>query len=175
MPTRCENLRSIDIEDTPLSRVKRNVNYPSAPGRIETNNPSPPLSYGESFCENRCPRGQTELSALLDANSRPKTTEQWETIADRRSSPIVVRLCAGLFSLYRRATGARESDPFLRDAKSWAAFEQASHTRDGLLHLLRLRARDTTLTPNAVLADAMYYIWTSLRPCRTRRGCNQLP
>ena len=104
-------------------------------------------------------QGQTELSALLDANSRPKTTEEWETIADRRSSPIVVRLCAGLFSVYRRATGARESDPFLRDAKSWAAFEQASLPEMACFTYF-LRARDTTLTPNAVLADAMYYIWT---------------
>ncbi len=105
-------------------------------------------------------RGQTELSALLDANSKPKTTEQWEKIADRRSSPIVVRLCAGLFSLYRRATGARESDLFVRDAKSWAAFEQSVIPEMACFTYFD-RSRDTTLTPNAVLADAMYYIWTS--------------
>jgi hypothetical protein len=105
------------------------------------------------------PRGATELAALLDANSKPKTTEEWEKIADRRSSPTVVRLCAGLFSLYRRATGAKESDPFVRDAQSWAAFQQAAEPEMACFTFFD-RDRDTTLTPNAVLADAMYYIWT---------------
>jgi hypothetical protein len=105
------------------------------------------------------PRGQTELSALLDANSKPKTTEEWEKIADRRSSPIVVRLCAGLFSLYRRATGGRESDPFRRDVQSWAAFQQAAEPEMACFTFFD-KTRDTTLMPSAVLADAMYYIWT---------------
>ncbi len=103
--------------------------------------------------------GQTELSALLKADSKPKSTEQWEKIADRRSSPTVVRLCAGLFSLYRRATGAKESDPFLRNAQSWAVFQQAAEPEMACFTFYD-RTRDTTLTPSAVLADAMYYIWT---------------
>jgi len=105
------------------------------------------------------PPGQTEISALLEANSKPRTTEEWEKLADRRSSPAVVRLCAGLFSLYRRATGAKESDPFIRDAKSWAAFQQAAEPEMACFTFFD-RTRDTTLTPNAVLAEAMYYIWT---------------
>jgi hypothetical protein len=105
------------------------------------------------------PHGQTELSALLDANAKPKTTEQWEKIADRRSSPTVVRLCAGLFSLYRRATGAKESDPFVRDAQTWAAFQQAAEPEMACFTFFDI-TRDTTLTPNAALADAMYHIWT---------------
>lgn len=105
------------------------------------------------------PHGQTEISALLDAKAKPKTTEEWEKIADRRSSPTVVRLCAGLFSLYRRATGAKESDSFLRDAKTWAAFQQAAEPEMACFTFFD-KTRDTTLTPNAVLADAMYYIWT---------------
>ena len=104
------------------------------------------------------PPGQTEISALLEANSKPRTTEEWEKLADRRSSPTVVRLCAGLFSLYRRATGAKESDPFIRDAKSWAAFQQAAEPEMACFTFFD-RTRDTTLTPNAVLAEAMYYIW----------------
>jgi hypothetical protein len=105
------------------------------------------------------PSGQTELSALLDASSPPKSSEEWQKIADRRSSPTVVRLCAGLFSLYRRATGARESDPFLCNAQSWAAFEQAVLPEMACFTYFD-RSRDTTLTPNAVLAEAMYHIWT---------------
>jgi hypothetical protein len=104
-------------------------------------------------------RGLPEISALVDANSKPRSTEEWEKLADRRSSPTVVRLCAGLFSLYRRVTGAKESDPFIRDAKSWAAFEQAV-LPEMACYTFFDRSRDTTLMPNAVLADAMYYIWT---------------
>ncbi len=105
------------------------------------------------------PGGLAEISALLDSTNKPKTTEEWEKIADRRSSPIVVRLCAGLFLLYQRATGARESDPFIRDAQSWAAFEQAVLPEMACFSFFD-RSRDTTLTPSAILADAMYHIWT---------------
>jgi hypothetical protein len=104
--------------------------------------------------------GQDEISRLLEANFKPRTTEEWEKITDRRSSPIVVRLCAGLFLLYQRATGARESDPFLRDAKTWDAFQLAVLPEMASFTFFD-RARDATLTPSAVLADAMYYIWTS--------------
>jgi hypothetical protein len=108
---------------------------------------------------NSLSRGLAEISALLDSNNKPKTTEEWEDLADRRSSPAAVRLCAGIFSLYRRATGARESDPFLRDAQSWAAFEKAALPEMACFTFFD-RARDSNLTPNAVLADAMYHIWT---------------
>jgi len=86
--------------------------------------------------------------------------EDSEKRADRRSSSAAARLCAGIFLLYQRATGVRASDPFLRNEKSWAAFEQAALPEMASFHFLD-RSRNTIRTPASVLADAMGHIWLS--------------
>lgn len=93
---------------------------------------------------------------------KPRTTEEWEKLADRRSSPAVVRLAAGLFLLYQRATGANEGDPFARDEKNWGLFEQAALPEMASFTYFD-RKRDTYMTPGAVLSDSMYHIWTLKR------------
>lgn len=87
-----------------------------------------------------------------------ETTENWESPADRRSAQAVVRLCAGIFLLYQRATKAKESDPFIRDAQSWAAFEQAALPQMASFTFYD-KANQATRTPNSVLADAMGHVW----------------
>lgn len=81
-----------------------------------------------------------------------------ESPADRRSANTAARLCAGIFLLYQRATGARQADPFERDAKTWSAFEQAA-----LPEMCSFEFIDKTnralRTPNSVLADVMGHIW----------------
>ena len=99
------------------------------------------------------------MSALFRARPKPNMAENWAKIADRRSSPTVIRLRAGLFLRYQKATAAKEFDIFVRDAKTWAAFEHAV-----LPELTKFsfvdKTRQVTLSAPAVLADAMYYIWT---------------
>jgi len=97
------------------------------------------------------------LGGLFDG--KPRTTAQWEKLADRRSSSATVRLAAGLFLLYQRATNAKETDPFVRDEKTWGLFEQAALPEMASFSYFD-RKRDAYLTPSAVLSDSMYHIWT---------------
>jgi hypothetical protein len=87
-----------------------------------------------------------------------KTPEEWQKLADRRSSPAADRLCAGIFLLYHRATGAQESDCFLRDAETWNNFEQAALPEMDSFAFFD-RSQNISRTPNSVLADAMGDIW----------------
>ena len=79
-------------------------------------------------------------------------------IADRRSTAVAARMCAGIFLLYQRETGARQADPFIRDAKSWLAFEQAALPEMSSFTFFD-RAHKTIRTPSSVLADMMAQIW----------------
>jgi hypothetical protein len=70
-----------------------------------------------------------------------------------------MRLRAGLFIRYNAATGAKEFDTFLRDAGTWAAFEHAVLPElTGFTFLDK--SRNAKISEPAVLADAMYHIWT---------------
>ena len=91
-------------------------------------------------------------------DSYPKTTEEWEKLADRRISPAADRLFAGIFLLYQRATGAEQNDRFQRDEKSWSAFEQAALPEMRAFTFFD-RPKNMMRTPNSVLADAMGHIW----------------
>jgi hypothetical protein len=84
--------------------------------------------------------------------------EDHELSADRRSSYISDRLSAGILLLYQRRTGAREADPFVRDAATWSAFEQAALPEMQSFTFFD-RSSNTVRTPNSVLADAMGEIW----------------
>lgn len=99
------------------------------------------------------------MSALFRLKAKPAASEDWAKIADRRSSSPVVRLRAGLFIRYRAATGAKEFDTFVRDAKTWAAFEHAVLPEFAKFTFLD-KARKAKVSEPAVLADAMYHIWT---------------
>jgi hypothetical protein len=88
--------------------------------------------------------------------------EEFEPTADRRSSSAAARLCAGIFLLYQRQTGARQSDPFIRDAKTWSRFEQAALPEMGSFTFLD-RKKNAMRTPNSVLADTMGHIWIAER------------
>jgi hypothetical protein len=70
-----------------------------------------------------------------------------------------MRLRAGLFLRYRAATGAQEFDTFVRDAKTWAAFENAVLPEFAKFSFVD-SSRQTRMSESAVLADAMYHIWT---------------
>ncbi len=85
-----------------------------------------------------------------------------ETLADRRSSSAVARMCAGIFLLYQRDTGARQSDPFIRSGKSWLAFEQAALPEMSSFAFFDKRHK-TIRTPSSVLADVMGQIWVAYR------------
>lgn len=78
--------------------------------------------------------------------------------ADRRSSAAGARLCAGIFLLYQRDTGAKESEPFIRDARSWSAFEEAAMP-EMVSFSFYDRSKNMMRTPASVLADAMGQIW----------------
>jgi hypothetical protein len=99
------------------------------------------------------------MSALFKLRPPQTGSEDWAKIADRRSSTPTMRLRAGLFIRYRAATGAKEFDTFVRDAKTWAAFEHAV-----LPELAKFtffdKGRNAKISESAVLADAMYHIWT---------------
>jgi len=99
------------------------------------------------------------MSALFRFKAQRNTSEDWAKIADRRSSPPVVRLRAGLFIRYSSATGAKEFDTFLRDANTWAAFEHAVLPELAKFTFLD-KSRNARVSEPAVLADAMYHIWT---------------
>jgi hypothetical protein len=99
------------------------------------------------------------MSALFKLTSEPRSTQDWAKIADRRSSTPVMRLRAGLFIRYQSATGAKEFDTFLRDARTWAAFEHAVLPELAKFTFMD-RARAARVSESAVLADAMYHIWT---------------
>jgi hypothetical protein len=99
------------------------------------------------------------MSALFNLRPKGNDSEDWAKIANRRSSPVVIRLRAGLLIRYRSATGAKEFDTFLRDAKTWAVFEQAVLPELAKFTFLD-KARDANISESAVLADAMYHIWT---------------
>jgi hypothetical protein len=87
-----------------------------------------------------------------------ETAEDDQTRADRRSSSAAARLCAGIFLLYERATGAGESDPFIRDAKSWSTFETAALPEMYSFTFFH-RSKKMMRTPSSVLADTMGQIW----------------
>ncbi len=84
--------------------------------------------------------------------------EEPETRADRRSASAAKRLCAGISLLYQRATGARESDPFIRDEKTWIAFEEAALPEMRSFTFYD-RSKNMMRTPASVLADAMGHVW----------------
>ena len=92
---------------------------------------------------------------VLEMKTLPREDE---TVAERRSTSAAARLCAGIFLLYQRETGARESDLFIRDEKTWLAFEQAA-----LLEMFSYqffdRSNRAERTPSSVLADLMGQIW----------------
>ncbi len=70
-----------------------------------------------------------------------------------------MRLRAGLFIRYTSATGAKEFDTFVRDAKTWATFEHAVLPELAKFTFLD-KARNMRISEPAVLADGMYYVWT---------------
>ena len=106
-------------------------------------------------------RRLADMSALFKPRANRKNTgsEDWAKLADRRSAPIVVRLRAGLFLRYTSATGAREFDTFLRDAKTWALFEHAVLPELDNFTFFD-KSRETFVAPPAVLADGMFHLWT---------------
>jgi hypothetical protein len=93
--------------------------------------------------------------------SQDTCEEDW-TLADRRSSSAAARLCAGIFLIYQRQTGARQSDPFMRDAKSWSLFEQAALPEMSSFTFFD-RSKNMLRMPSSVLADAMGHIWIAER------------
>lgn len=101
------------------------------------------------------------MSALFGPRGKSKAGlhDGWAKAADRRSSPTVIRLRAGLFLAYQAATGAQEFDTFLRDAKTWALFEHAVLPELDNFSFFD-KARDTTVSSPAVLADGMFHLWT---------------
>ena len=100
------------------------------------------------------------MSALFQRRPAAQNAEEnWTKLADRRTAPTVVRLRAGLFLRYSKATGAKEFDTFNRDAQTWAAFENA--TLPELENFTFVDpSRQTTVSAPGVLADAMYHVWT---------------
>jgi hypothetical protein len=99
------------------------------------------------------------MSSLFRLKPKQNASEDWAKIADRRSSSPVMRLRAGLFIRYTSATGAKEFDTFLRDAKTWAAFEHAVIPELAKFTFVD-KSRSARVSEHAVLADAMYHIWT---------------
>jgi hypothetical protein len=99
------------------------------------------------------------MSALFRRKPDRNTSQDWVKIADRRSAPPVMRLRAGLFIRYTSATGAKEFDTFVRDAKTWATFEHAVLPELAKFTFLD-KARNMRISEPAVLADGMYYVWT---------------
>jgi hypothetical protein len=152
--------KRIAASPEPLPAAKPPGNGP------ETIAPEPPLRLRQAAVPDWSNLRQSLIRRLADMsalfNLKPKTqgSQDWVKISERRSSPPVVRLRAGLFIRYQSATGAKEFDTFVRDAKTWAAFEHAV-----LPELARFtfvdKSRQATVSEPAVLADAMYHIWTA--------------
>jgi hypothetical protein len=114
-----------------------------------------------SIFRNSLFRRLADMSSLFRSRLKSEigTTQDWAKIADRRSSPTVVRLRAGLFLRYQTATGAREFDTFLRDAKTWALFENAVLPELKNFSFFD-KSRQATVSSSAALADAMFHLWT---------------
>ncbi len=99
------------------------------------------------------------MSSLFKPGGRTVKGEDWARVAERRSSPVVTRLQAGLFLQYQAATGAREFDSFIRDAKTWALFEHAVLPELENFTFFD-KTREAFVSPSAVLADGMFHLWT---------------
>jgi hypothetical protein len=99
------------------------------------------------------------MSALFQPHPKTDQLENWTKLADRRSSPTVVRLRAGLFLRYSGATGAKEFDTFVRDATTWANFEHSVLPELNNFSFFD-QNRQKHVSPPAVLADAMFHVWT---------------
>jgi hypothetical protein len=99
------------------------------------------------------------MSALFKFRPKRETSEDYAKTIDRRSSSTFMRLRAGLYLRYQAATGAQEFDTFQRDAKTWAAFEHAVLPELSKFTFIDA-SRQTAVSEIAVLADAMYHIWT---------------
>ena len=100
------------------------------------------------------------MSSLFERPSPASGLPQdWAKIANRRSAPAMVRLRAGLFLRYSATTGARESDTFIRDARTWATFEHAVTPELENFNFFD-QTRQIFVAPSAVLADAMFHLWT---------------
>ena len=99
------------------------------------------------------------MSALFRTRGQSPALENWAKLAERRSSPVVIRLRAGLFLRYHSAIGAKESDAFLRDAKTWALFEHAVLPELENFSFFD-KSREIYVSPSAVLADGMFHLWT---------------
>ncbi len=104
-------------------------------------------------------RRLADMCALFKRRGRPNPTQNWTKIVDRRSAPTVVRLRAGLFLRYQAATGVKEFDTFIRDAKTWAIFEHSvlPELADFTFYD---KNRQTAVSAAAVLADGMFHLWT---------------
>jgi hypothetical protein len=101
------------------------------------------------------------MSALFKARrGHTPGLENWEKLAERRSSPVVVRLRASLFLSYHAATGFNESDAFTRDAKTWALFEHSVLPELENFSFFD-KSREIYVSPSAVLADGMFHLWTT--------------
>jgi hypothetical protein len=101
------------------------------------------------------------MSALFKPRRQSQVARQedWAKIAQRSSTPTVSRLRAGLFLRYQEATNARETDTFTRDAKTWALFEHATLPELENFSFFE-NSRQIYVAPSAVLADAMFHLWT---------------
>jgi hypothetical protein len=104
-------------------------------------------------------RSLAEMSALFRPGRNASGSENWAKVVGQRSSPVTLRLKAALFLSYHAATGARESDTFHRNAKTWALFEHAV-----LPEVVKFtffdKSRDVYVSAPAVLADSMFHVWT---------------
>ena len=105
-------------------------------------------------------RRLTDMSSLFRPGGRSRRGEEWARIVERRSSPTFLRLRAGIFLSYQTATGAKETDYFERDAKTWALFEHAVLPELEDFTFFD-KSREIFVSPSAVLADGMFHLWTS--------------
>jgi len=64
----------------------------------------------------------------------------------------------GLIRLYCRETGAKQTDLFPLDAKTWAEFEAAALPEMACFNFVE-KKRGRPFTPGAALAEAMKHIW----------------
>lgn len=105
-------------------------------------------------------RKLADMSDLFKARGKIQGLEDWAHLAERRSSPVVVRLRAGIFLSYHSATRAGEQDAFSRDAKTWALFEHSVLPELENFNFFD-RSREAYVSPSAVLADGMFHLWTA--------------
>jgi hypothetical protein len=99
------------------------------------------------------------MLALFKPGRTSSKSENWAKTAERRSAPTALRLRAGLVLRYQTATGAKEFDTFLRDAKTWALFEHAVLPELEKFSFFD-KSRERTVSAAAVLADGMFHLWT---------------